>query len=462
MELQRAGSLSDLSDRPASTRTRRNATVFMIVTCVAAIVSTAFLTQGATMPTFVPVVASIWAAAELLTAYLLISQFLVNGVRLFLALGAAFTFSGLLTLPYLASFPGALGSPGPADGRQIAVVIWSTWHLVFPAIVAAGLALDHGTGARILDRARMRGDAVLVLTLVTSVCIALTAATVAFRGVLPTLVAPGGFTPLFGFAVVPTIAVANVTVALLALRRRPLTALHVWLAVALAVAALDAGLQAVGGRYSPSWYVGKALTLTTASVLLFALLAEVAALYRRVGALAMNDSLTGLRNRRTFDTSMAWAFKLLRRQHGEVAVLMIDVDFFKGFNDRYGHPAGDVCLCRVGAALHDTLRRGDDVVARYGGEEFAALLPLASLESATEIAERLRVAVQALHIPYPGGVAGVGVVTISVGVGYTHDITADDPTSLMAVADHALYTAKERRNVVVTETRTPLLALASA
>jgi diguanylate cyclase (GGDEF)-like protein len=454
---------SDLSDRPAGERTRTAAFNFVIATCIAALASTAFDGWSVLLPTFVPVVAAMWASAELLTAFLLLSQFLVNGVRLLLVLGAAYAFTGLLAIPYLVRFPGALGGHPSAVAPQVSLSLWSIWHLAFPAVVAAGIVLDRGTGARVLDRARMRRDCIIVLAVVTIACIGSSAAVFLLRGSLPILFSHGRFTPLFEFAIVPTVILANAAVMVLVAVQTPLTALDVWLAVALAIAAIDATLNTyAGGRYSPSWYVGKLLTLTTASVVLVALLGEVSALYRRVGALAMNDSLTGLLNRSTFDDCTAWTFSLLRRQHGEVAMLMIDVDFFKSYNDRYGHPAGDACLRRVGAALSQTLRRGDDVVARYGGEEFVALLPLASLQSATDLAERLRLAVLALAIPHAGGVAGLGVVTISIGVGYTHDVTADDPTALLAVADRALYAAKERRNLVVVETRGPRDALASA
>jgi diguanylate cyclase (GGDEF)-like protein len=134
-------------------------------------------------------------------------------------------------------------------------------------------------------------------------------------------------------------------------------------------------------------------------------------------------------------------------------MLMIDVDFFKGYNDDYGHAAGDACLCRIGEVLELTLRRGGDIVARYGGEEFVALLPHASRESAADLAERLRSGVQALAIPHRGAAAGAGVVTISVGVAHAREIIADDPAELLALADRALYIAKERRNTVVIETR---------
>jgi diguanylate cyclase (GGDEF)-like protein len=462
-DTERAASFSDLSERPASQRTRSVSVLFVIAMCTAAFASGAFGERGALMSTFVPVVGALWAAAELLTAYLLLSQFLMNGVRLLLALCAGYAFIGLLTIPYLLSWPGALGAPVSADARQVSFVLWAIWHLAFPTIVAVGIALDRGMESRVVDRARMRWECVATLAAVALACVAIGTVVTAFGRVLPVLIEGGRFTPLFRIWVAPTTVVINVVVALLVLRRRPLTTLHLWLAVALVTAAIDVTLNASAGmRYSPSWYVGKLLTLTTASVVLVALLAEVAALYRRAGALAMNDSLTGLRNRRMFDDRTAWAFNVLRRQHGEVALLMIDVDFFKRYNDQYGHLAGDACLRRVGEIFEQTVRRGGDVVARYGGEEFAVLLPDATLERAAEIAERLRGAVQALAIPHRGGVDGLRVVTVSIGVAYTRDFIADDPAALLEVADRALYSAKERRNVVVVEARGVLESLASA
>jgi diguanylate cyclase (GGDEF)-like protein len=445
--------LADLSVRPATGKTRVAALSFVLAMLALALASMGFGEHpGPVVVAFIPVVGALWAAAELLTAYLLLSQFMVNGVRPFLVLAAAYTFSALLTIPYVVNFPGALGGSGSADTREISLVLWCIWHLAFPAIVAVGMLRDDGIGDR--EEARMRRDGFGVLATVTIVCIALSTATYVLRGMLPILIDQGRFTPLFEVFVAPTIILANLATALLVLRRKPLTALHVWLAVALAIAAIDAALNALShARYSPSWYVGKVLTLTTASVVLMALLAGVAALYRQVGALAMSDPLTGLRNRRAFDETTAWAFNVLRRQRGEVAMMMIDVDFFKAYNDLYGHAAGDECLCRVAEVLQLTLRRGADVIARYGGEEFVALLPLASRASSLEVAERLRAGVQALAIPHAGAAAGSGVVTISIGVAHTRDITMKDPVDLLVVADRALYTAKQRRNAVVMETR---------
>jgi diguanylate cyclase (GGDEF)-like protein len=447
-------SLEDVSGRPAGRSTQTAALAFLSTAFTIAFASLMFgARRGPEVVAFVPVAATLWSAAELLTAYMLFSQFTVNGIRTFLFLGAAYAVDGLLTIPYLANFPGVAGRAGGLGAEQISVVIWSVWHFTFPGIIACGMLCSRGVGARVLDAARIRRERAVAFVAVLVICATVTAVVIGLHDLLPILVVHGQFTAPFTGIVAPAIALTNVAAALLVLRLTPrLSAVHAWLAVALAAAALDAGLNALGGgRYSPSWYVGKVLTLTTASVVLIALLAEVWALYRRVGALAMNDSLTGLHNRRSFDEHAARLCDWCRRQHGEIAVLMIDVDRFKLYNDCYGHPAGDACLRRIGDALQTATRRGSDIIARYGGEEFVALLPQATRKDALEVAERLRRGVESLAIPHSGGIAGV--VTISIGVGYTGDIVEGDPHDLLALADRALYAAKRQRNVVVAEMR---------
>ena len=446
-------SLADVTGRIAGRRTQLTALAFVIAACGAAFASAVIGERpGPVVVAFVPSVAALWAGAELITAYLLITQFTVNGARTFLTLGVAYTASGLLAIPYIAAFPAGGPSPPSLGMQQVSIALWTIWHLAFPAIVALGLAV--GRGGRSFDQAAIRRDTFAVLGAVFIACVAVTECVVVYRDHLPLLVVQGRLTPLFVSVFAPLIALSNAAVAVLVLRSGVrLHALNVWLAVALAAAALDGGLNALAGaRYSLSWYVGKSLALVTASVVLIALLGEVSALYRRVGALAMNDALTGLRNRRSFDDSAVWALDLLRRQHAGASMLMIDIDFFKAFNDRYGHAAGDECLRRVGAVLSATVRRGSDMIARYGGEEFVALLPQATRAGALEIAESLRAAVEALGIPHSAG-GPSGVVTISVGVGYTREVVPSDPANLLAVADLALYAAKRRRNATVAESR---------
>lgn len=157
--------------------------------------------------------------------------------------------------------------------------------------------------------------------------------------------------------------------------------------------------------------------------------------------LAATDALTGLKNRRTFDEMLAKEFSRSSRHHHPLSVLMVDVDFFKSFNDTYGHQAGDDALRAVARALREVARRPADIVARYGGEEFALVLPDTDSDGATAVAEVLCDAVRNLHIP--NGRSSGGVVTVSVGVATasrTNLLAA--PEDLVRQSDAALYLAK--------------------
>ena len=132
-----------------------------------------------------------------------------------------------------------------------------------------------------------------------------------------------------------------------------------------------------------------------------------------------------------------------------LAVVMIDIDWFKDFNDSYGHQRGDDCLRQVAAALADGLSRTGDAIARYGGEEFAVILPATDLEGAVRVAEQLRRRVQALGIPNQASQYS-GVVTVSCGVAAIEPNLATDSQVLVAAADRALYEAKKAgRNRVI-------------
>jgi diguanylate cyclase (GGDEF)-like protein len=163
-----------------------------------------------------------------------------------------------------------------------------------------------------------------------------------------------------------------------------------------------------------------------------------------------SDPLTGLKNRRSFDEHLNRAWLQAQRDGRSVAVLMMDVDNFKGFNDLYGHQAGDEALRRVSAALREAGRRPLDLAARYGGEEFALIMHDVTLEHATETAEWLRNAVHRLAIPHQGAAAD-GVVTLSVGVAVAEAALGRTARGVVQLADEALYAAKAagRNRVVV-------------
>jgi len=167
---------------------------------------------------------------------------------------------------------------------------------------------------------------------------------------------------------------------------------------------------------------------------------------RALTVLAEHDSLTGIANRRRFEAVMALENARAARSGSPLSIVMLDVDFFKRFNDTYGHVAGDDCLRQVARAIQDNLVRPPDLAARYGGEEFVALLPDTDPAGARMVAERIRSAVMALQIPHAGN--GAGIVTISAGVytsnaaSLTEEGVALAANALIERADALLYQAK--------------------
>ncbi len=167
--------------------------------------------------------------------------------------------------------------------------------------------------------------------------------------------------------------------------------------------------------------------------------------------LSLVDAVTDVANRRQFDRALADEWARAIRTGSSIAIVLVDVDHFKPYNDRYGHPAGDECLRRIASVLGRTLLRAGDLVARYGGEEFAAILPLTDTDAATAVAERMRKSVEALAMPH--GAVPLGVVTISGGVAASRPEMDSNSLDLVAEADAALYEAKAAgRNRIVTST----------
>jgi diguanylate cyclase (GGDEF)-like protein/PAS domain S-box-containing protein len=156
--------------------------------------------------------------------------------------------------------------------------------------------------------------------------------------------------------------------------------------------------------------------------------------------LASTDQLTGLTNRRYFNQELEREWRRAAREEAPISLLLLDVDFFKGYNDFYGHQGGDEVLKSVAAALTGGLRRPGDVVARWGGEEFVVLLPLTDLAGAIMVAENLRAAVEALAIPHTH--SECGRLTISIGVATAYPSRSQAPEPLIAEADANLYEAK--------------------
>lgn len=168
---------------------------------------------------------------------------------------------------------------------------------------------------------------------------------------------------------------------------------------------------------------------------------------RELTRLSAVDGLTGIANRRQFDEALSREWRSCLRDREPLSLLMVDVDFFKQYNDGYGHQAGDECLKGVAGALRGQLRRPADIVARYGGEEFAAILPDTNPAGAMRVAETMRSAVQAIGVPHEG--SAFGVITASVGVATLVPQQTEGMPRLLSAADWGLYEAKRRgRNCV--------------
>jgi len=178
---------------------------------------------------------------------------------------------------------------------------------------------------------------------------------------------------------------------------------------------------------------------------------ELKRLRDQLAEMAVTDALTGLSNRRRLEQTLSVETARLARSEDWLSVIMVDIDFFKLFNDTYGHPAGDRCIAMVAAALNRAVRRASDLAARYGGEEFACVLPGSDREAAMCVAQEIQAQVQSLSIPHVGSKVS-SCVTVSIGIATARcrpGMTADQ---WIDSADRQLYLSKAGgRNTIVGE-----------
>lgn len=162
---------------------------------------------------------------------------------------------------------------------------------------------------------------------------------------------------------------------------------------------------------------------------------------RELQRLAALDGLTGVANRRRFDQYLNDEWQRMAREQLPLSLILCDIDFFKRYNDTYGHQAGDACLRRVADSLRFCVKRSVDLVARYGGEEFAIVLPNTTAIGAAQVAEEIRTVVNTLKIEHIESAVSQ-YVTISLGVACMYPMPHTSPSMLVAAADTALYQAK--------------------
>lgn len=173
---------------------------------------------------------------------------------------------------------------------------------------------------------------------------------------------------------------------------------------------------------------------------------ELLRLHKELEALSLTDALTEIANRRRFDQRLDVEWNDSRRSGKPLSLLIVDIDWFKQYNDLYGHPAGDACLKQIASVLQGAARRSRDVAARLGGDEFGLLLPDTDASTAQALAKELEAAVTALQIPH--GFDGTGEwVSISIGVDTQVAGDANDASGFVDDADRRLYAAKRKPRV---------------
>jgi len=460
--------VADVQATPAFLATARAGTRESRLALATVLVSAAFFlgaapfakVQLASVPAFIPIYESLLADNDVITAILLFGQFAILRSPSLLVIASGYFFTALMAAFHALSFPGLFSPTGLLGaGTQTTAWIYLFWHTAFPVFVISYAALKDRDIVLNVQRARLAialsGAAVL------AIACTFTYVAVAGNNVLPPILENNHYsTAAFSVAVA---AWSSCIVALVILwRRKPHSLLDIWLIVVLCAWIFDVALSLVlnHGRFDVGFYLGRIYGLLATSFVLWLLLIENGVLYswlvavqRDLARLASVDPLTGIANRRTFADSLDREWRRILRDGNPLSMLMIDIDHFKRYNDRYGHAAGDVCLRSVAEAIAGAARRAGDVVARYGGEEFVAILPGADLTVARALAERIVDAVRALGIPHVDSETAEHV-TISVGVATIGDIRANRAgdvrqSVLIEASDAALYAAKKSgRNCV--------------
>ncbi len=462
-----------LSILPAGRDERRVALAVVLASALAFLATAPFAKLPlAPVPAFIPIYESALVINDLITAVFLFGQFYISRSRALLLLACGYLFTACTAVPHALTFPGLFAPTGLLGaGPQSTAWLYMFWHAGFPLLVIAYALWP--------DEARRRGHAgIAILASVAAILVAacgLTLLATAGHDALPAIMRGDNTTPAL-IVVVSGVWGLSLLALLVLSRRRPHSVLDLWLMVVMVAWLFDIALSAVlnAGRFDLGFYAGRIYGLMATSFVLVVLLLENSRLYARLieayardrrkaaelERLSTVDALTGIANRRAFDEALDQEWRRTLRHKTPLCLLMIDVDYFKRFNDAYGHVAGDQCLQTVAAALAGNARRAGEMAARYGGEEFAVLLPQTDLDEARRLAQRMCQVVRDLNIPHKeSGVAAH--VTTSVGVASAlHALVSESegaplapdgaraearrsaPSVLVKAADQALYAAK--------------------
>ncbi|RAS11933.1 MULTISPECIES: sensor domain-containing diguanylate cyclase [Microvirgula] len=411
----------------------------------------------------VPVFSSVQATLNAVIAYLVVLQFYADRKYPTALISIGFAFSALLSAIQIVSLPGVFTEGGNFERfAPIAIWLWVARLSGHALLILLAMLVLKGRPA-LLASERSVGYQTAVFAIMPVVLAVMVYAFLGYnRDLLPGLMDASGSYSGLAHGRAGYFMLACWTLALLGilLVTRLQRGFDCWLAFSAYSYILYLIVNFTSAsRFTIGWYTSRFFELAAAATLLGALLFEVLRMQQRLKKLYSNayqasirDGLTGLYSRRYFDTALARELAAAERSRRPLSLLMVDIDYFKQYNDTHGHLAGDDCIRRVAASLLDGFR-GSDIVARYGGEEFVVILPDTGRELACQTAERLRSQIMALGIPSvrPAD-ANEPVVTVSIGL--SHQPPGAEPRktmqTLIGEADDALYEAKRQgRNRVV-------------
>ncbi len=439
-----------LADSTASSAERKTAIVVAVCLSVAAILmSLVAKTPGPQLPAFAAAFYPALAGIYLLTALLIDAEAKWHSSPAMVVLGNSFFLACVAIIGYLFVFPGALSPQGLFGALpHSSFWLWLFWHAGVVALIIAYVLLS-------LRKSNANSNAIRLLRYILPVCL-LIVVWLVFRivctpNLLPDIrntTAPFAYTPIFLLLRQLLLCEVVLGVATVVLLTRCQTVLNLWLAVVLWAQLLEI-LLGIGGqaRYSYGWYFSRLHGGASALIILVIFLRSMAKLRDRVLRLnvelqqqASEDSLTGLANHRIFFQELRRAVARHFRHPSSLALILLDVDYFKRYNDSYGHPQGNVCLQAIASLLRECARRPDDLVARIGGEEFALLLPNTQPEGAQTIAENILRGLADLRMEHQ--VSEFDRVTVSIGIATCTGICRPTERILYESADQALYEAK--------------------
>jgi diguanylate cyclase (GGDEF)-like protein len=453
-----------LSTMPVTRSQRRLALAVVLSATILFLASAPFAkVQLERVDAFIPVYETAVSIFDLITAILLFGQFAFLRSRAILILASGYLFTSAMTLIHVLSFPGLFAPRGLLGaGLQTTVWLYVFWHVGFALFVIAFAWLDDRDIKAYPPHRSARRQIVASVCLVLAATALLTLLATSGQALLPPIMdgnryGPGSYLIALGAWPIPLVALA------IMLRRGPRSVLDLWVMVVMCVQVLEVALSATlnGGRFDLGFYLGRIYGVMAVSVVLLVLLIEHGRLYGQLVAkqkellrLSVADPLTAIANRRSFDEALEREWRQVLVDRTTLALLLIDVDYFKPFNDGYGHLTGDRCLRLVAEVLSSGARRAGETIARYGGDEFVILLPRTDPERASALARHLCKRVGEMSLPHahsnvaPYVTISIGVASISMA--HQTNQLAAGPTVLIEAADRALYAAKTAgRNRVV-------------